>query len=281
MDSPPLESPSAAGPVFTPRSERTGVVAAAVPSGERAATRRYLDSEIHTIFRENGRRTVGMAITVETQDCTQLTGSDLKEMIEVCAGTPFALDSEAMSHQVESWVLLTQARENGKLRGFSFCTLERIGGTPCVLQGSAHVSRTSRRSTVVRAMVADQMRRAALSFPDEDVLFGARINDPGAFEAYSRFHDVMPRPERKAKGEDRAWGKRLAKRFGVSFMRYEDRKFITRTKQWPPTVYDHVSLKSDYYTTGMETLLDSLVASDGDTLIVHGWVMSEELEKLL
>ena len=125
------------------------------------------------------------------------------------------------------------------------------------------------------------MRRAALSFPDEDVLFGAQINDPGAFEAFSRFHDVIPRPGRKPTGEDRAWGRRLAKRFGISLFRYEDRVFTSRAKKWPPTVLDHASLDSAMGSSEMASLLEGLVRSDGDTVVVHGWARSEELEALI
>ena len=222
-----------------------------------------------------------MAITVETMDSSALADSDLEEMAKLCAASPTALDVGALSDQVESWVLVSRSREGRRLRGFSFCTLERIGGTPCVLVGSGHVARTSRRSTVLRALMSDQMRRAALSFPDEDVLFGAQINHHGAFEAFARFHSVIPRPGHKATGEDRAWGSRLAKRFGISFLRYENRIFTSRTKNWPPTVIDHESLKPEMNTDEMAALLDSLVLSDGDTVLVHGWVMSEELEKLI
>lgn len=223
-----------------------------------------------------------MAINAETEDCAALSDSDLEEMAGICADSPFAFDVGALSEQVESWVLLTRSREGHKLRGFLFCTLERIGGTPCVLMGAGYVSRTARRSTVLRSMITDQMRRAALSFPDEDVLFGGQINNSGAFEALNRFHDIMPRPGRKPTGEDRAWGRRLAKRFGISVLfNYEDRFFTSHIKKWPPTVLDHESLRPEMNSDDMTALLKKAVPSDGDTVLVHAWVMSEELEKLI
>src|SRR3546814_5055975 len=54
-------------------------------------------------------------------------------------------ESGLLSKMAEAWVLITQAREGDKLRGFSFCTLERIGGTPCVLVGLASVARNAKR----------------------------------------------------------------------------------------------------------------------------------------
>ncbi len=107
------------------------------------------------------------------------------------------------------------ARDGNPLKGFSFCTLERIGGTPSVLIGLASIKRTSKRDAVLRAIMADQMRRALMAFPDEDVLVGMRINDVSGFNALANLTDVIPRPEHRASGEERAWGARLAKRFGV------------------------------------------------------------------
>ena len=222
-----------------------------------------------------------MAIAIETRDCTALGDSDLAEMADLCAISSNAYEVGSLSKQAEAWVLVTEARDNGRLRGFSFCTLERIGGTPCVLVGAGHTCRTTRRDTVLRGMVADQLRRAALSFPDEDVLVGMQVNDAGAFEAFKNLHDVVPRPGHKATGEERAWGRRLAKRFGIGSLSYEDRVFTTRGKGSPPVVLDHVSLKPDKISAEALALLDKVVLDDGDTLIVHGWVMAEELEKLL
>ena len=60
-----------------------------------------------------------------------------------------------------------------------------------------------------------------------------QINDPGAFEAFKNLHDIVPRPGHKATGEERAWGRRLAKRFGIGTLSYEDRIFTTRGKGGP------------------------------------------------
>src|ERR687890_567305 len=103
-----------------------------------------------------------MAMDIETKDCT--------EMADICADGPAGFDVGLLSKQRDEWVLITQAHENGKLHGFSFCTLERIGGTPCVLIGLASVKRTAKREQVLKAIMGDQQRRAWLAFPDEDVL---------------------------------------------------------------------------------------------------------------
>ena len=72
-----------------------------------------------------------MAIDVETRDCSALSDTDLDEMVAVGG----AFDIGLLSKAKEDWVLCTTAREGGKVLGYTFSTLERIGGTPCILLG--------------------------------------------------------------------------------------------------------------------------------------------------
>ncbi len=60
-----------------------------------------------------------------------LTDADLDEL----GSMEGAFDIGALSKAKEDWVLITTARIDDKLHGFMFSTLERIGGTPCVLIG--------------------------------------------------------------------------------------------------------------------------------------------------
>lgn len=222
-----------------------------------------------------------MAIEVETKDCTAVSDAELAEMADLCAESSNAFEVGLLSKQCEEWVLVTVASEGGKIRGFSFCTLERIGGTPSVLIGAGHICRNTKRDTVLRAIMTDQLRRSVLAFPDEDVLVGCQINDAGAFEAYKTLDDIVPRPGHKASGEERAWGRRLAKRFGIDSGSYEDRVFIARGGGAQPVLLDHESAKPEKIDTDVAAQLDALDIAAGDTLIVFGWAMAEDLEKLL
>ena len=89
-----------------------------------------------------------MALDVTTKDCTALSDSELAEMADICADGGHCYGVGELSKQVEVWVLVTLVREGNLLRGFSFSTLERIGGTPCILLGVAAVKRTSKRDPV-------------------------------------------------------------------------------------------------------------------------------------
>ena len=97
-----------------------------------------------------------MAIDVETKDTTALSDAELSDMADISSDgatdEAFAFDVGFLSKAREDWVLVTQASENGKLGGFAFCTLERIGGTPCVLLGVASIRRSPKR---------EQLRKAA------------------------------------------------------------------------------------------------------------------------
>lgn len=222
-----------------------------------------------------------MAIEVETKDCTAVSDAELAEMADLCAESPNAFEVGLLSKQCEEWVLVTVASEGGKIRGYSFCTLERIGGTPSLLIGAGHICRNTKRDTVLRAIMTDQLRRSVLAFPDEDVLVGSQINDAGAFEAYKSLDDIVPRPGHKASGEERAWGRRLAKRFGIDSGSYEDRVFINRGGGAQPVLLDHASAKPEKIDPDVAGQLDDLDIEAGDTLIAFGWAMAEDLEKLL
>src|SRR5438552_4773195 len=221
-----------------------------------------------------------MTIQVETKDCTALSDAELSEMADIGADGPAGYDVGLLSKQREEWILNSQARESGKLLGFSFCSLERIGGTPCVLIGLASVKRGGKREQVLKAIVNDQLRRAWLAFPDEDVLVGTRLLDPAGYNAYKGLEDIVPRPGHKATGEERAWGRRLAKRFGAEG-RLDDRTFVLAGDDNPPCVFDHEAQKPDTIDPQVVAYFKAINTKRGDPLIAFAWAMAEDLANLL
>ncbi len=217
-----------------------------------------------------------MAIEVETKDCTALTDAELGEMADICADGPAGYDIGLLSKQREEWVLVTTARDNGKLCGYSFCTLERIGGTPCLLVGLASVKRGGRRDAVLKALMGDQYRRALLAFPDEDVLVGTKLADPAGFQAFRGLDDIVPRPGHRATGEERAWARRLAKRFGAEG-RIDDRTFLVEGDGSTCGVLDHEALKADSVDPDVAAFFAGANPDRGDYLIAFGWAMAEDL----
>jgi hypothetical protein len=222
-----------------------------------------------------------MSIAVDTKDCTALSDAELVEMADLCAEGSHPHEVGTLSKQAEAWVLITQVRDEGKLKGFAFSTLERIGGTPCVLVGLASVRRTSKRDTVLRALVQDLLRRAVLAFPDEDVLVSARFGQPGGFDAFRSLNDIVPRAGHRASGEERAWGGRLAKRYGIETQAYNQREFVAKGDGGGhAAVFDHESQRPEQVDTEVVERFDGLHPHKGDSLIAFGWAMEEDLRKL-
>jgi hypothetical protein len=215
-----------------------------------------------------------MAVQVQTNDSAALTDADLDDLASM--GGAFGIGE--LSKAKEDWVLITTARIDGKLHGFTFSTLERIGGTPCVLLGLMSVRRSSRRDQVLRGLMAEAYHRALMAFPDEDVVVGSRFVAPDALDAFKELDDVTPSPGVRAVGEERAWGRRLAKRFDVESA-YDEKSFVVRTGGQEGFI-DHESAKPDAIDPARRALFDNVPADNGASLIVYGWTMAEDLVKL-
>ena len=215
-----------------------------------------------------------MAIQVDTRDCAALGDADLDEM----ASMGGAFDIGSVSKAKEDWVLSTTARIDGTLHGFMFSTLERIGGTPCVLLGQLSVKRTSRRDSVLKGLMGEAYHRALMAFPDEDVVVGTRFVAADALEAFKALGEMIPRPGHRAVGEERAWGRRLAKRFGVDST-YDEQSFVVKSNGQSGFL-DHESLKPEKTKPEVAAQFASVNVKKGGALIVHGWTMAEDLVKL-
>ncbi|MEX1106620.1 MAG: hypothetical protein WEB78_10505 [Ilumatobacteraceae bacterium] len=215
-----------------------------------------------------------MAIQVETRDCAALTDADLDDM----ASMGGVFDIGVLSKAKEDWVLCTTARVEGKLHGFSFSTLERIGGTPCVLVGLMSVKRTSKRDQILKGLMGEAYHRALMAFPDEDVVVGSRLVRPDALDAFKQLDEMIPRPKHRAVGEERAWGRRLARRFGVDNS-YDEQTFTVKGSGQSGFI-DHESSKPDKINPDAAAMFASVTAAKGGALIVHGWTMAEDLVKL-
>ena len=223
---------------------------------------------------------MAIAIEVATKDCTALTDSELAEMADLAAGARGRWEIGFLSKQRDEWVLVTHAREEGRLRGFALSTLERIGGTPSLLVGLGSFTHGRTAAAALDAVMHDLYRRAVLAFPDEDVLVGTRFLDPAGFQAFRGLEDVVPRPGHRATGEERAWGRRLAKRFGAEG-RIDDRTFIVTGDASPPAAFDFEALKPEKIDPDVAAFFDGIDRGRCDYLIAFGWAMAEELASKL
>lgn len=211
-----------------------------------------------------------MTIEVTTKDCATLDDVELAEMADMTASS-VGWEAGLLSKQAEEWVLVSQAVDAGSLIGFVFTTLERIGGTPAMIIGLASV--TKGRTDVMSLLMDAQYHKALMAFPDEDVLISMRAVAPAGYAALERLTDVRPWPGVKANGEERAWGRRLSKRYGA--IDFDDRAMVARG--------DGEHLVVDCDPTGVAPdaqIFDGCQVDDGEYLIAWGWAMAEFLEEL-
>lgn len=214
-----------------------------------------------------------MALEVVTNDAIALTDTDLDEMASIDG----AFDIGAISKSKEEWVLSTTVRDGEQLEGFMFSTLERIGGTPCVLIGMLSVRRNDTRLESLRGLMDEAYHRALMAFPDEDVVVASRFVNPGALVAFDALEGVVPDPDETAVGEERAWGRRLSKRFNCD-KGYDAKAFITQQRQ---TGYlDFVPTDTSTVDASVASMFEPVDADDGSAMIVYGWTMAEDLVEL-
>ena len=214
---------------------------------------------------------------VDIRDSASLKPAELDELSQVLrkAGSP--LPETTIDDQVERFSRVTMVMDEDEIHGFLFGSLERIGGTPCVLWGLGTTVAEQPRP-VLEAMTTELYRRAAISFPDEDVLVAGRIAHPALYQLFGTLQEPCPRPGYRASGEDRAWGRRLAKRFGCDAT-YDDRAFRSAGSGTPEPKLD-VNL-GDEPGPEVQELLAPVEADKGDTLIAFGWAPAESLAAVL
>jgi hypothetical protein len=131
---------------------------------------------------------------------------------------------------------------------------------------------------VLRGLMAEAYHRALMAFPDEDVVVGSRFVLADALDAFKELDDVTPSPGSRAVGEERAWGRRLAKRFGVE-SEYDEKSFVVG-KDGRDGFIDYESTKPEAVDESKRELFAKVAASKGGALVVYGWTMAEDLVKL-
>jgi hypothetical protein len=140
----------------------------------------------------------------------------------------------------------------------------------------ASIRRGPGSDEVLEAVIGDDLRRAVLAFPDEDVLVATRLATPDGYTMFTILEDVVPRPGHKPTGEERAWARRLAKRFGAEG-RVNDRTFVVEGNDDVPGILDYEDGAVD---DDVKAFFEGLERGRGETLIVFGWAMAEDLAPL-
>jgi hypothetical protein len=217
-------------------------------------------------------------MNVESRDSVSLKPAELDEFGLLLVGAGLAISDAELDAQVESFPLAVVATLDGEAHGMMLGSLERIGGTPSILWGLGAVRKGKTAVTALKTMTGELSRRAAISFPDEDVLVATRLAQPSCYVLLQTYADVVPRPGYTPNGEDRAWGRRLAKRFGVD-PHFDDRAFKVAVKGRKPPCVPVLDASPVKATGGAKitSLIGELDARRGQAMIAFGWAVAEEL----
>jgi len=217
-------------------------------------------------------------MNVESRDSVSLKPAELDEFGQLLGSHGLLISDAELDRQAESFPLVVIAALEGESQGFMLGSLERIGGTPAILWGMGAVRKGKLARDTLKLMTGELTRRAAISFPDEDVLVATRFAQPSCYVLLQSYANVVPRPGYTPNGEDRAWGRRLAKRYGHE-PHYDDRAFKVSVKgRKPPCVpiFDTTPVKA---TGGAKvtSIVGQLDATRGQAMIAFGWAVAEEL----
>jgi hypothetical protein len=217
-------------------------------------------------------------MNVESRDSVSLKPAELDEFGQLLAACGLAVTDDELDRQVEQFPLAVCAHLDGELQGIMLGSLERIGGTPSILWGAGVARKTKQAPAALKLMTGELSRRAAISFPDEDVLVATRFCQASAYTLLQTYANVVPRPGYTPNGEDRAWGRRLAKRFGCDG-HFDDRAFKVALKGRKPPCLPILDATGVKATGGAKivSLVGQLDATRGQAMIAFGWAVAEEL----
>jgi len=217
-------------------------------------------------------------MNVESRDSVSLKPAELDEFGQLLAVNGLPITDEELDRQVESFPLIVVAALEGELQGMMLGSLERIGGTPAILWGMGGTRKGKLSPTTLKAMTGELTRRAAISFPDEDVLVAVRLAHASCYVLLQSYANVVPRPGYTPNGEDRAWGRRLAKRYSVE-PHFDDRAFKIAVKGRKPPCLPVLDTSPVKASGGAKIagLVGQLDASRGQAMIAFGWAVAEEL----
>jgi hypothetical protein len=217
-------------------------------------------------------------MNVESRDSVSLKPAEVDEFAQLLGSNGLAVTDEQLDVQVEAFPLVVVAVDDTEIQGFMLGSLERIGGTPTILWGLGVARKGKQASVALKAMTGELSRRAAISFPDEDVLVATRLSQPSCYTLLASYANLVPRPGYVPNGEDRAWGRRLAKRFGHE-PHFDDREFTIAVKSRKPVCVPILDASAVKATGGAKivSLVGDLDATRGKAMIAFGWAVAEEL----
>ena len=157
---------------------------------------------------------------VESRDSVSLKPAELDELGQLVSVIGISLGDSELDQQLEQFPLVVAVMD-GETRGS--CSGRSNGlVAPRASSGGSGARRGKIAPRMPRRAGRRVYRRAAISFPDEDVLVAGQVGHRGVHGAPGPGRR-RPRSQDSPKGEEGLLG-RLARRFGCD-ARYDDRTF--------------------------------------------------------
>ena len=213
---------------------------------------------------------------VESRDSVSLKPAELDELGQLVSGLGLPLQDEQLDTPRRAVPAGGQSSAiEGEIQGFLFGSLERIGGTPCILWGLGGVrrGRTPDRASTASSPSCTAGRRSRSPTRTSSSRGGSRTRPRTRCSAV--LDDVCPRPKYSPNGEERAWGRRLARRFGCD-ARYDDRSVPPAAPTARPSWCSTPAAVKAGGKVVVE-LVGEVDPANGEALIAYGWAMAEAL----
>jgi len=105
---------------------------------------------------------------VESRDSLSLKPAELDEFGQLLVSVELPLKDDALDDHIGRFPLVTRTTADDELHGFLFGSLERIGGTPCILWGLGAIRR-GRQARVALDLSGRAFAQFSGHFPRETV----------------------------------------------------------------------------------------------------------------
>ena len=112
-----------------------------------------------------------------------------------CTRVGCPLADEQLDHHVEHFPLIILAHEDEVSRASSSVPSSASAARPCILWGLGAVRKSRTARVTLEELVGELYRRAAISFPDEDVLVAGRLAHPAAYSCSAGLDRRVPAAE--------------------------------------------------------------------------------------
>ena len=258
----------------TRRSRTPSRISRASSSSSSAALRLTVRPRLVSRARSIGHN--GDSMDVESRDSVSLKPAELDELGQLVSGVGLPLHDEQLDRHVEQFPLVAVAADDGEIAGLPVRLARahrRHARASCGASARCAGARQARPS--LDGLVAELYRRAAISFPDEDVLVAGRIAHPAAYTLLGVLDDVCParstRPTARSgpgagasPGASAATPATTTARFRLQRPR-RARAGARRPRRSRPAARSSVELVGE------------VDPASGEAMIAYGWAMAEAL----